>query len=315
MDCTVKSALSSREFETLKSKSGYAYHGRELRNRIGQILEAGEYDVVFLQKAIATIYVRGLDRLLRGRAGRLVYDIDDAVHVSPPVSLRAPWSMLESRPQVKRIMAQADLVLAGNAWLRDEAALVAGKKAVLFPTVVDTKRFCPGDKRDDVYRVGWMGNPSTAAHLKVAVNALRQLENSETVLIGAGNPVQGLESAIRREWSLENEVDALQQMGVGIMPLKKDEWTRGKCALKALQYMACGVPCVATPYGAALDIIEHGKNGLFADSDAEWREALDALRDDSYRNALGDAGRRTVEEHYSLDTGAPKLAALLEGLV
>lgn len=96
------------------------------------------------------------------------------------------------------------------------------------------------------------------------------------------------------------------------MPLPKDDWTRGKCALKALQYMACGVPCVATPFGAVTEIIEHGVNGLFADTEAEWRDAVARLRGDRYRAALGDAARATVEARYSLRYAAPRMKQLLE---
>ena len=99
------------------------------------------------------------------------------------------------------------------------------------------------------------------------------------------------------------------------MPLRKDEWCLGKCGLKALQYMACGIPCIATPWGAALGIIEHNVNGLLADSPTEWRNALDQLRDPEERKRLGKAARTTVEARYSLDTAAPALAAHLRSIV
>ena len=98
---------------------------------------------------------------------------------------------------------------------------------------------------------------------------------------------------------------------MGIMPLPRTEWVRGKCALKALQYMACGVPCVATPFGAVRDIIEDGVNGLFAETPEEWRDAIERLRDAPYRRQLGAAARRTVEDRYSLTAAAPKLRDLL----
>ena len=106
----------------------------------------------------------------------------------------------------------------------------------------------------------------------------------------------------------------LQQFSVGLMPLPQDEWSRGKCALKALQYMACGVPCIATPHGAVLDIIRHGENGWFAETEMEWREALAAMRDPALRRRLGEAARATMEEQFSLRTAAPRLADLLEAL-
>jgi len=106
----------------------------------------------------------------------------------------------------------------------------------------------------------------------------------------------------------------VQQFSVGLLPQRKDSWTRGKCALKALLYMACGVPCIATPYGAALDIIQPGVNGLFADSPEEWHQAIEALREPGARQRMGQAARRTVEEQFSLKGAAPRMRAILEAL-
>jgi len=112
-------------------------------------------------------------------------------------------------------------------------------------------------------------------------------------------------------WSYETEVAAVRQFAVGLLPQHKDTWTLGKCALKALIYMACGIPCVATPYGAVLDIIRHGENGLFADAPEQWRDALERLRDPELRRRLGEAGRATVESRFSLRVAAPRMLELL----
>ena len=111
------------------------------------------------------------------------------------------------------------------------------------------------------------------------------------------------------------EGGALRAWSVGLMPLPKDEGSRGKCAWKAIQYMACGVPCVATPYGAVRDVIEHEKNGLFADSPAEWKHALEGLRDPGLRAKLGEAARETVEKRYSWVSAAPRMHDRLESVL
>lgn len=288
------------------------YHLQETPRRLLQLLRARQYDVVVLQKAVMTAYWRGLHALVRSAARRLVYDIDDAVHRYPPHPLSPPWSWFEDRTQVLKLFREADLVLAGNRWLTEEAR-AAGANAVEFPTVVDTDRFVPGAPPSR-FRVGWMGSASTTPALGLVKTALDTLDNAEIRLVGADPKRVNCLRAEVRPWSYETEVRELQGFSVGLFPQERDTWTLGKCALKALTYMACGVPCVATPYGAALDILRDGETGLFADSAADWSEALERTRDPGLRARLGEAARASVETRYSLQTAAPKFKACLEGL-
>jgi len=314
--CTVACPLSAEELAVLtgpkRAHRPFWYHARETARRVRQILEAARYDVVFVQKALMTAYVRVLPDLLRARARRLVYDIDDAVHLAPPHPLGRPWSVFEDRAQICKMLRMADLVLAGNAWLAS-TALAAGGKAVLFPTVVDTDRFVPGRQPAEKYRIGWVGNPSTTICLEPAAEALASIDDAEVCLVGAEpDRVPWSGPVSHRPWSLAGEVSELQRFSVGIMPMPQQEWMRGKCALKALEYMACGLPCVASPFGAALDFMRHDANGLFAATTGEWRDALEWLRDPALRQRLGEAGRVIVEKRYALRNAAPRLLELLE---
>jgi len=220
--------------------------------------------------------------------------------------------VLEDRDQVLRIFDAADLVLAGNAWLCDEARRHA-KRVELFPTVVDTERFAPAGRPASSLVVGWIGNASTTPHLACA-GALDEIDGVTLRCVGADPARVPWKRAELRPWDVAAEVDDVQSFSIGIMPLPKDDWSRGKCALKALQYMACGVPCIATPYGAVLDIIEENATGLLADSPEQWRAAIERLRDPAERARLGDAGRAHVESRYSLAGAAPRLAELLESI-
>jgi len=317
VDCTVACPFTQDEYTRLRAKAAEGrargYHLHEARKRGVQILGARKYDVVFLQKAVMSAYVREFAKQLRLRARKLIYDLDDAVHLSPPNTLPGFWKRFEEPNQATWLMQQADLVLAGNAWLRDEA-LAAGGRAEVFPTVVDTERFIPAPKSPDKFVIGWIGGPSTSEHVALLAEVLNDLEDAEVRLIGA-NPVRAaVEKAWHRPWSYDTEVHEVQEFAVGIMPLPKTDWARGKCALKALQYMACGVPCVATPLGAVNSIIEDGVNGLFADTPEEWRAAFAKLRDPKLRKRLGEAARRTAEEKFSLTVAAPQLRAHLKAV-
>lgn len=318
IECTILPAVSSEQYDTLTGpgRQGRAmwYHLAETPRRIKQLLSLRRYDVVFVQKAIMTAYVRGMLGLLRTRARRIVYDFDDAVHLSPPHPLGNPWRLFEDREQIRRLFNGVDLVLAGNAWLAS-VARESGARTELFPTVVDTERFVPAGHMPERYRIGWIGGPSTTGCLVPVAEAVLGTRETQICLVGADAKYVPIPNVEMRSWSYETEVSDIQSFSIGIMPLPKSEWTRGKCALKALQYMACGVPCVATPYGAALDIIRHGENGMLADSYSEWRNAFESLRDPTLRRRLGEAGRETVESRYSLKHAAPRLLALLESLI
>ena len=116
-------------------------------------------------------------------------------------------------------------------------------------------------------------------------------------------------------WTEETEVSLIQSMDIGVMPLHNTDWARGKCGYKLIQYMACGLPVVASPVGVNKDIVEHGVNGLLAETDAEWRSAIKTLLADAeLRRRMGAAGCRKVEEYYSLQIWGPRVAQMLRGV-
>lgn len=317
MACTVRSAVSAATWRRYTQPGARPrplwYHAEEVRRRLGQLLEAPRYDVVAVQKALLSAYLRGLPHLLNLLAKRFVLDIDDAVHLAPPHPLRGLGRAIEDRDQVRRLMARADVTLAGNDWLCG-AVREAGGRPVLFPTVVDTDRFTPASPPSDVFRIGWIGNPSTTPHLAAAGIDGSVLEGMEIALMGADPSQVPWPGAEVVPWSLEGEAAFVRSCSVGIMPLPKTEWALGKCALKALQFMACGVPCVATPWGAVRAIIRGGENGCMADTPAEWCAAFAGLQDARRRKRLGAAARRTVEERFALGSAVEQLAGLLETL-
>jgi glycosyltransferase involved in cell wall biosynthesis len=143
---------------------------------------------------------------------------------------------------------------------------------------------------------------------------LGAVSDCEIRLVGADPVRAAIDGAWHRPWRYETEVSEIQQFSVGIMPLNLTEWDRGKCGLKVLQYMACGVPCVATRCDVTIDMIDHGRSGFLVESPMEWRDAIETLRDPDLRERIGRAGRETVEARFSLRVAAPKMLAHLRAV-
>jgi glycosyltransferase involved in cell wall biosynthesis len=144
-----------------------------------------------------------------------------------------------------------------------------------------------------------------------ALRRLREKQEFELRVIGAKVEIEGL--AVRcLPWRAETEPDDLRALDVGVMPLPDDEWSRGKCGMKALQYMALGIPPVVSPVGVNATIVRDGVNGFYASTDEEWIDRIALLlEDEPLRRSLGQEARRTVEESYNARTHASRMARIL----
>lgn len=214
-----------------------------------------------------------------------------------------------------RLSAQ---VIVGNRYLAGYARR-HNENVTVVPSTIDTGIYAPRhDGRDDgrVVSIGWTGSHSTVQHLDTLRGALTRLkQHCEFRLRVIGAPsyrLDGVET-IAQPWCAESEVRDLHNFDIGIMPLPDDNWNRGKCGMKLLQYMGAGVPAVGSPVGMNAEIIRDGVNGFLASTEEEWVEKLSALvRDHRLRRSLGEVGRQTVEERYSTRVWAPKVGEILE---
>jgi glycosyltransferase involved in cell wall biosynthesis len=164
--------------------------------------------------------------------------------------------------------------------------------------------------------VGWIGSPTTTPYLASLGDVLREAGRRRPFLMRVSGSSEDFTLPgvnVRHEpWTLAREVELFNTCDIGVYPLTDDEWSRGKCGFKAIQFMACGVPVVASPVGVNKDIIEDGVNGFLASSQAEWVDKLERLiADPALRARLGAAGRKTIEQRYSLTVQGPHMADLL----
>lgn len=250
-----------------------------------------------------------------------ILDLDDAFYLkyrSGRLSLLCPFL----GAKIDRLMVAAAAVTAGNHQLFAYAQRF-NANVHLLPSVVDTDLLRPLPQQppataDASFTVGWIGSPSTAPYLDVLIEPLQQLACERPVrLLVVGGPapvIPGVE-VIEQSWHLDQEPVLIQQFDVGVMPLPDTPWARGKCAYKLIQCLACGVPVVASPVGANVDVVSHSC-GLLASSSTDWLMAFKQLADDPQRRGqLGAAGRRWVEQRYSLRSALPKLEHAIRGVV
>ncbi len=274
-------------------------------------LDAGRYDAVLCEHEVFPFLPAAAEMIFSKRNARFILDYDDAAHCKYD-----GWPVL--RKKIAHLMRAADTVVAGNSHLASYALQFTSRVSVI-PTVVDLAAY-PNHRNgapSSTIRIAWIGTPMTASYLQPLMSALERLQKKHPHVgfrfIGAGNiPTNGLRIE-RREWSVTTEAQLLSECDVGIMPLSDTEFTRGKCGLKLIQYMACALPVVASPVGANCEIVEENRNGFLAANAGEWFEKLGALIESAdLRKRLGESGRAKVAGQYTLEHGLSKWLEILE---
>jgi len=246
---------------------------------------------------------------------KVVYDLDDAIHMKKSGKLfqilKCPW-------KIKRIIGLSRVVIACNEYLARYAAKFNQNVSVIH-TSVDTDIFTPGKTgAEDELIIGWIGSHSTAKYLKQLNNPLKTLSKKYKLVfkvIGAGQGYTGIPEVNVKNipWSLEDEIKQLQSFDIGVYPLPNDQWVLGKTGFKTIQYMSVGIPAVVSDVGANKSIIVNGVNGFRVDTDDQWVAAIGKLIEDpDLRRNVGTAGRKTVEERYSLKSAAPQVFDIIQ---
>lgn len=287
-----------------------------LLRRFGDLSRARQSDLLWIEKEALPWLPWMVERMLLPRGVPYVVDYDDAVFHRYDLHRRAAVRAVLGR-KLDHLMRGAALVTAGNAYLADRARAAGAPWVEIVPTVVDTAQYLPAfPAAQDAPVIGWIGSPSTWWEYVFPI--LPRLIDTATrsgarlLAVGAGAGTPPHPRIAFEDWTEETEVDHIRRMDIGIMPLIDSPWARGKCGYKLIQYMACGLPVVASPVGVNTQIIDHGVNGFLAESPAEWDDALARLAaDPALRHRMGAAGRQKVERHYSLQVWGPILTGFL----
>ena len=281
----------------------------DFARRALQVANARRYDGVVVFREAALLGPAIYERLIAYTKTPLFFDFDDAIWVpSPATSVNGVFSKLHFFGKTSTICRLSTAVLAGNSYLA-EYARQQNRNVHVVPTSIELEKYPvqPALANDDPFVVGWSGSTHTLVHFEHARAALERLSARRRVIVNVicnkppSRPIAGAGNVFH-PWSEAGEAEAIGSAHVGIMPLPDDVFTRGKCGLKALQYMATGRPVVISPVGMNRELIDSGTNGFLAANDDELVAALEQLAASAeLRARLGAAGRKTVEERYSAE--------------
>lgn len=290
-----------------------------LAGRARDTLRVGKSDAVLVYRAASLAGPALLERLA-ARNTPLIFDFDDAIHLLHSSAANNWTSRLKFPGKTAALCRISRHVVTGNEYLAEYARRF-NQRVTVVSSSVDTDAYRPVPKQSPTGRLvlGWMGSSTSQTYLEMFAPMLRELvEGRDLELRIVSDREPQLPGVPHRwqPWSREREVLELAGFDIGIMPMPDDAWARGKCAMKALQYMGMAIPTICSAVGANLEVIRHGENGFLAATRDEWRAHVAALAaDPALRRRLGDAGRRTVEERYSMRRSAARFAEAVRSAV
>ncbi len=285
--------------------------------RIKSLRLASEFDLLWIEKDTLPWLPDQFELGFANGNTPMAIDYDDAVFHSYDQH-RSYLVRKLLKDKHSELMRRSSLVIAGNEYLAKFARQAGAKRVEIVPTVVDINRYPPrivnSQNTSELPLVGWIGQRATASFLLPLVSVFQQMvAKREARFAAIGIDTEAFELPMQSiSWSEETEVESLSSFDIGIMPLVDEPFERGKCGYKLIQYMACGIPVVASPVGVNNQIVDHGVNGFLVDSPEEWLSALRILASDvKLRMRMGQAGRLKVAQHYCLQRTESKVVNLL----
>lgn len=263
------------------------------------------YDIVFVQRESFFLGTVIFEKIFSKKA-LLVYDFDDSIWLSNVSEANKKLAFLKNADKTKEIISFSNMVFAGNKYLAQYARQFNANVKIV-PTTIDTEEYkrISQPQREGVC-IGWSGSITTIQHFEYAIPALKTIKAKYKDLvyfkvIGDANYKNEELGINGLAWVKDTEIEDLSEIEIGIMPLPNDEWSKGKCGLKGLQYMALGIATLMSPVGVNSEIIKHGENGFLPKTEDEWVSQISLLIENkNLRESVAQAGRKTVVEKYSV---------------
>jgi glycosyltransferase involved in cell wall biosynthesis len=318
IEVTVSPLLSTRDMEFFH-RSGHVpaklralFLGAAKRTR--DLARARHFDLIYIYREAFFVGPGIVETMLHTMHVPYIFDFDDAIYLPTTSTGNAQFAWFKDPGKVAGIVRGASIVLAGNQHLANWAKQ-HNSAVEVFPTTINTEVYRV--RKEDPTRplcVGWTGSPTTVSYLHFLDKTLINLQDRHKIklrVIGAPDyKLNGAEVELT-PWKESTEPADLAAVDIGLMPLPDDEWSRGKCGGKALQYMGLGIPAVLSPVGVNVEIA-HDNAALLASSEQEWMQALELLiTNESQRREYGQRGRKRVEEQFSVSAHAERFIELL----
>lgn len=303
--------ISKKDDQFLYSKGKYFKKANLARKtwtiRKKDLARANEFDIIFIYREALLTGSTFFERSFAKSKAKIVFDFDDAIWLPNVSAGNKALQFLKNPKKTDEILAATDMVFAGNEYLKEYAQKFC-KNVKVIPTTIDTTYHIRSQKiKKDKVCIGWTGTQTTLKYLHLLENVFKSLSAKYKdqiyfkVICDVPFEVEGLE-VVNDKWNKEKEIQQLEEIDIGVMPLSDDLWSKGKCGFKGLQYMAMEAATLMSPVGVNTEIIEHGKNGYLISSDKEWLEKLSLLiENEELRKELGRNGRKTIEEKYSVN--------------
>jgi glycosyltransferase involved in cell wall biosynthesis len=334
-EVTISTFASPRLFSILKHRGKLVFKAlHTLYNsarRIARLSNLSDFDFIVIHREAFPFFAPFMENWLVSRASgksprpKIIFSFDDAIYAGhhDTSTLSHPWLYRVKHGRgYDQVIRRSDHVIAGNRILAAYARKLNPSVSVV-PTVVDCHSYrmkpLPADPSGPL-TIGWIGSPTTSPYLSLVEPVLQRLVSTHGSRVRFrffGNPQYkpDLPHFTSLPFRLSHEVHDLQSLDIGIMPLPDTEWTRGKCAFKAIQYMATGACAVASPVGVTTDLITHNVNGFLADSQQDWFQCLTTLVENAaLRDRIPHAARLTIERSYSLEAWGPRFVEIFDQL-
>jgi len=288
--------------------------------RLIDLYSAKDFDIIFIHRECFFLGTSFFEKRFAKSGAKLVFDFDDSIWLQNVSEANRYYKFLKNPSKTMELIKLSHLVIAGNNYLAEYAGQFHNNVMVI-PTTIDTNYHRPSiNKNQEDVVIGWTGTHSTIKYLFMALPILKKIQetySNVTFRVICENQFSIYELGIQTTaWSKNKEIEQLQEFDIGVMPLPNDEWVKGKCGFKGLQYMGLSIPTVMSPVGVNNEIIQDGINGFLADAEQEWLEKLSQLIESKeLREKLGIAGRKTVEEKYSVEANKRKYLEAFNSLL
>ncbi len=321
-ECFLSPLLSEKDDRTFYSEGNFINKFivvfKSLIKRIRDVQKANDYDLIFIQREAFMTGTTFFEKKLKKTGKKVIFDFDDAIWLPniSEVNKKFEWAKTPFKTSI--LISLSDLVIAGNQYLADYAKKYS-QNVVVIPTTIDTeyhKRTKPESEKDTI-TIGWTGSHTTIQYFELALPFLQEIKRKYgskiSIKVIGDDTFENKELGIKgMAWNKEREITELSSFDIGIMPLPDDEWVKGKCGLKALQYMALEIPCVISSAGVNGEIISEGINGYLAKTTEEWIEKISLLIEDhKLRRLIGTQARKTVQERYSVNSQKERYLELI----